>query len=609
MPKVVIPKQAKLSIPMRLSGAAPVKLNPVSRSVLKTRTAAAAPPPAAADPWAPIIALARSSIQTPQQILALSRSRAATDETAALAAQKAQTDAEIARINAQGTRAQGFAQALAKLSSGQDDQAMANYTTAAQTLQGLGTGLTGAVAEGYQSGADRAAEVVRNLTGGLGQVNAPAAADIRNASQYAGVTSPALTLAASAPNAAALARAEAAQRVAGISQIGQGYDAQATQAIEQAAADRRALIAKRPSTIQDLVQQLTENRSAGVTNLANMIGARTTYQQQQITNQQAADKAQRDQSNDLFNRWLQTQQLQTTQGYLTASQNRDYMTATGMIPGSDAPTFAAQQQGFENTSKRSGLAAQWTSYNHFKTDWQGQPILDAKGQKQPVGGYKLGPDGQSVVAAKTPKTGAALTGGLTPSGYGKLVETAQTDAGNWAKGVPPDYQLVSPQYDDNGVLRPGTGIQVKVKGTGEDPLGYSDVLGRLQSRNPSRRWQKQALDIVNSIYLPKLQAAIEMGFGNKVPYNTALGTLITAGYPADLAMKGLEPVYGIGPFPNAGTVFGKAPKAAAKPGAAAAMAKGKTWDPKVDPLRSFVGSSGIFTTESGRQVGPDHKYL
>jgi hypothetical protein len=146
-------------------------------------------------------------------------------------------------------------------------------------MAGLGAGLTGAVGAQYQFGVDRTREAVANLTGGLGEVTATPGTDIANAAQYTGATMPANTLEANAAAAARMAQSDAAARAQNIHQIGLGYGAKADDAISQAASDARALIAKRPETIAELVNTLNQTRQTGIANVANVLSARTSYRQ------------------------------------------------------------------------------------------------------------------------------------------------------------------------------------------------------------------------------------------------------------------------------------------------------------------------------------------
>lgn len=324
-----------------------------------------------------------SGIQTPGQITATANATALANERAMLAAQKAVSDQTIAAFNNQQTRAEGFSQALGKLQAGEDQQAMARYGQAADRLSGLGAGLTGAVGAGYQSGVDRTRAAVDALTGGLGQVTATPGADIANAAQYTGATMPANTLQDNAVNAARLAQSDASARRENIHQIGVGYGARADDAITQAASDARALIAKRPATIADLVTQLTANRQTGVTNLMNTLNARTTYTQNEQKRKDSLAELHYKQKMDL-------KQFLLSKGYVEAQTNQIVGNMTGLGPDGE-PTFAGAQANRAWEAQKATIAQNNSKNNGFQTDWKGNPAKLVDGHVVPLIGYKVDP--------------------------------------------------------------------------------------------------------------------------------------------------------------------------------------------------------------------------
>src|SRR5262245_50437062 len=349
------PMNVQTGIPRRVRGTTTrVNVRPVGQAFMNQRAQSCAP----TTPWDDYIKLAKSAIQTPAQIQTSARQTAAADEAAALARQKAVSDQIISQYNNQAARAQGFARALGQLQAGEDQQAQARYQAAANTLTGIGTGLTGDVAQRYQEGVDATREMVNRVTGGLGQVSAPEAADLRNAGLVAGSTLPARSLAESAVNAANLAQADAAARRQNIALIGQAYTSKADEAIAQAASDARALVAQRPATIQQLVQQLTQNRQAGVTNLAGGLAQRASYQQaeqkrlddlaqQAITNRQA---------------WAQ---IETAKGYLQNQGRLQEAQITGRDPKTGELTYQAGQDQKKWQQQRARNALDWSNHNDY----------------------------------------------------------------------------------------------------------------------------------------------------------------------------------------------------------------------------------------------------
>jgi len=359
--------------------------------------------------------LAQGNILTPAQITQQASKTAITEEKAVLAAMKALSDQSVAAYNQQADRAQGFAQALAKLQAGEPGAAEASYTRAANTLQGLGAGLAGEVGRTYQEAADRTAADVAAATGGLGVVSAPSGAgSIATPSQYANVTIPAGTLAESAVNARRLAAADAIARETNVDIIGQNYRSQANQAIEQAASDMRAQVAKRPATIQELVNQLNQNRQTGITNLVNVLGQRATAAQTAKVNAwnmlSGLRKERTDAANTAFTQLMSQLQFGLAKTTLEGNQRLQAAQILGIDPVTGKPTFTRQQWLAQNATTRKSWAISAGNQMGFQYDWKtGQPKTDAKGNYIPIAGYSLNPKdptGHSVIATPKPTTPA-----------------------------------------------------------------------------------------------------------------------------------------------------------------------------------------------------------
>jgi hypothetical protein len=567
--KLVGTGKPKLNIPSKLTGSSVVATSPISQNFVSGWEATHAP--AAVNPWDAFYKTYASTIQTPAQIQAEARKTALANETAAAAAATAASNKIISQYNQQADRAQGMAQALAQIQSEQGNQAAASYNTAANTLTGLGTGLTGAVSDAYQSQIDNARSQIAAITGGLGTVSAPEAGDMRNAAQYAGVTIPATTIASDAFNAKQLALNAAHAGQTNVDIIGQNYRAQANQQVGKAAEDMRALIAGRPKSIQDLVTSLTANRTAGIQNLATVLGQRATFAQ-------AEQKRRDDLVQQQYANQLSWGQYQTQRDYLrnqTAQTQSQIDTAlagvTGYDPKTGLPTFANQQAKrtfLQNmaqlaTSKSNGLGYQ-VEYdpktNTFVTKY------DKKGHVMPIGGYVLNPKdktGQSVIPFVKPGTGtkdptAPGTGGMTLKDWNALNKDASTNVAEWLKGEEPDYQFVPPQFDDDGKIRDGTGITVPV-GPGKPGMDYGTLLTNLQDMNESPRWQRRALEIANRHFDPgeagrpwgtgkvamdAITKTAKLNFKNQVNFNLVMTELLKEGFDRAQVLKGLKGVYG-----------------------------------------------------------------
>ena len=400
------------------------------------------------DPYADLWKIANMGIQTPAQVTATANSQALARERGMLAAQKAISDQTIAAYTNQQTRAEGFAAALAKLQAGEDQQQMARYGQAADRMAGLGAGLTGAVGEQYQAGVDRTRDAVANLTGGLGEVTATPGTAIANAAQYTGATMPANTLQENAAAAARMTQSDAAARAQNIHQIGLGYGAKADDAIAQAASDARAIVAKRPETIAELVNQLNTNRQQGISNLSSVLNARTTYRQgeqkrlddlkqQRFVNHQAAvtSKLARDTFNTNNAHWRvesdrADRQVDITENALDNTIRQTGAAILGIDPKTGMPTLSSVQANRQWQAQLAQIAQNQSAQNGYRMVWKGgklTPQTDAKGNVVPLGGYTLTKDGQGVKKTYAPTStgGAGGAGGLTASGWSSLVKSTQ----------------------------------------------------------------------------------------------------------------------------------------------------------------------------------------
>lgn len=472
---------------------------------------AAAKVAAPADPYAGLYKVALAGVQSPAQITATANAQALAREREMLAAQKAVSDQTIAAYNNQQTRAEGFAKALGTLQAGEDQQAQTRYQTAAGALTGIGTGLTGDVSDRYQSAVDQTKAEIARLTGGLGVVNAPAADDIRNAAQYAGVTIPARTLTEGAVNAARLAQSDAAARRDNIHQIGVGYGAKADDAIAQAASDARALIAKRPATIAELVNQLTANRQTGVSNLGNILAARTGYRQteqkrlddlsqQKIANKLAIDKFNSDNAHWVSEDARATRQVDLTERALDNTMRQTGASILGVDPVTGMPTLSTVQANRQWQAQLASIASTTSAQNGYRMVWRDgklTPQLDAKGNVVPLLGAKLAPGGQSVIKVPTKTaTGKGKLvgyGGLSPSGLRTL------------KGKVEDRVIKGLETDSDVKTFVGVGKE------GADDQGYvhsqsaatdytTALRSALQAGPNTPAWRKAATEIVQNHY-------------------------------------------------------------------------------------------------------------
>lgn len=481
IPKVVGPITAQVKMPTGFN----------EWATARTAALNAAKPPA--NPYDAYYKMVVGSLQSPAQIEAQARRTALYNERAQLAASKAESDRIIAQYRGQSAQAQGFAKALAQLQGGEDEQAFARYSDAASRLGGLGAGLTGAVADAYQGDVDQATEAIARLTGGAGQVSGVPTADaVRNASNFMGVTVPAGSLQADAVNAARMAQSDAASRAQNIAQIAKGYDARTNAAIADEARDARTIIAGRGSAIQQAIDSLTGNRSNVLNTLGSVVGAKAGWAQQQIENQAALRKEQADALQRVVENARADEQLGITKDYLLNTQTQTAANLTGLIPGTNIPTYAASQDATENAQADTRNAASWTRTNHYESKADGTPKLK-NGKLVPVAGYKLAPDGQSVVPIV--KGGKAGTGGLTASGWQSLVKDVTSSIGEGLSQARPAGKLYKPQdpnADDQGFIADPNKPAIA-------PVSYADALRAAITAGPNTaKWRAKAKQLVDA---------------------------------------------------------------------------------------------------------------
>lgn len=574
------------------------------------------------DPYGSLWKIAQAGVQTPAQIAALANSQALATEKGMLAAQKAISDQTIAQYNNQATRAEGFAGALGKLQAGEDQEAFARYGQSADRLAGIGAGLTGAVGAGYQSGVDRTREAVANLTGGLGKVTATPGADIANAAQYMGATAPARTLEESAANAARLAQSDAAARAQNLHHIGEAYTTKADDAIAQAASDARALIAKRPSTIAELVNQLTTNRQTGISNLAGVLNARTSYKQAEAKratelSQRAEDMAQRAIENERA-----TRQLDISEQGIETSQRIQLAGLLGKDPLTGMPSFSREQWDAQTDQAKKSYAATQSSQLGYQVDWQtGLPRV-VNGHVVPNANYKLDPKNPYAVlpifkpGSRAGGTVVGGTGGLKPGEWASLQQAGQETVKDLMTGKPPEYDLINPQYDDDGEPRPGTGKYVQRPGTGVAAADYPTLRNALLQLNDSPRWQARALQIANSKFGPGqggrpwgsgpearsyITTAVRSAKQHRVDYAEVLHDLKQMGLPQKLVERELRKQFGPTRTWGARPAVGDA---GSRGGGADLKTPGTSWDEGNDPIDPTYKAPwlGPFRTKSGRWV-------
>lgn len=193
---------------------------------------------------------------------------------ASLKASEAQTNAAYDRqaktLADQQARAKQYGLAFDSLRDMSGLQVGADYTNAARNLQGLGTGLTGAIAEAQQQESAQQAQQIAAATQGFGQAKPLDVAGMQNISQYTGVLKPAGNLYEEAANQAAEARWNQDIRAQQIKDLATEYGTK-KQGVES---DRAAKLAEIAATRPSLYQQAMQTAQSGSrSDMATIISA------------------------------------------------------------------------------------------------------------------------------------------------------------------------------------------------------------------------------------------------------------------------------------------------------------------------------------------------
>lgn len=235
--------------------------------VNKRRTARAAV--AAADPLTSLIsslsinqtpaALAKSSAQSVSDALA--------ERTAATQAAYKQQQTDLDR---QATRAQGFAEAMGRLTAPDPAAIGAQYRESADRLRAYGTGLTGSVAEAQQANADKARAAVSQVLGEPADVHGYDPAALRNVAQMTNIVNPGETLEMQARDAVSRAAYGRAASGANVEAIAQGFVGKQGDLTKELTAKIAEIEATRPGLLR---QELASEQGQARQNIATAISA------------------------------------------------------------------------------------------------------------------------------------------------------------------------------------------------------------------------------------------------------------------------------------------------------------------------------------------------
>jgi hypothetical protein len=267
---------------------------------------------AAAPTYGGILGYLQSMLVSPaqQRANALAEARAAINES--LVGLRADRDEMLRQQLAQSNRAQGFAGAIANMTAADPATIKGYYSDAANALGAYGTGLTGAVAAAQQGNQDAAQAEASKATGGLGSVQSYDIGGLRNVAQLTGVTQPATTLQEEAANAATAAVF--------------GRQAQAGQ-IENIA--------------QDYLGKMDETRRSYMSDAEKLQATRAKLFQD-------AYDSERTNAMNVVNSLIQAQ-------YLGKAMTESEASLTGKIPGTNIPTYDAQQNAAKNALDQAAI--------------------------------------------------------------------------------------------------------------------------------------------------------------------------------------------------------------------------------------------------------------
>lgn len=222
------------------------------------------------DPMTRITNRLIAGMLTPKQL----QTQAATNVDAqikiALAGMKSTSDATQAQLRQQEDRAHGYALALGSLRDMSGIQTEADYQNAASRIQGLGTGLTGTVADAQQAAANDAASRIAAATGGLGTAKGLDVAGLRNVAQYTGVAVPATNLYEEAASQAAQARLQQDMRGQQVENLAADYRAKEATGLADLQRQETQLQTTRPSLYQTALSGL---QGGGRSDVATIISA------------------------------------------------------------------------------------------------------------------------------------------------------------------------------------------------------------------------------------------------------------------------------------------------------------------------------------------------
>src|SRR5262249_30101153 len=199
------------------------------------------------------------------------------------------------------------------------------------------------------------------------------------------------------------------------------------------------------------IADITSNRATWLQNRATQAEARRQFGITEADRRREA-KTQAAQWAQEFG--LKQSQQDITRQYLENTMRQTGASITGYDTNGD-PTWSTVQGNRQWEQNKASMANAFSTQNGYKTDWQGNPILDENGKLQPILGAKLNKARTGVIKQYAPGRYAATgAGGLSAASVKDLVGTVNTQLD---KGLSPKtdirtYAPNDPNADANGYV-------------------------------------------------------------------------------------------------------------------------------------------------------------
>ena len=402
-------------------------------------------------PYDPLLAQAKTMLQTPQQGRTIAGQQVGAQISAALGGINASSTAQQQALAAMQQRSAGLAAALGSFGPQYAQTMSGIYNQAANTMGALGPGVTGQGQADMSNALQAAQAQVAAKTGGQGQVTTYDPSAITGTLNTTGVQMPGNALAMQGVGAAQLGYWGAQADKAQAQTITDYYAQQATQALQQTAAERAQVVAQRPELFQQALEAQKQDQLAYQQNYDSLMGQATDY----IMNR---NQFRLNQLQSVSTWWTEqaglthinplTQQPLAGYGWVPGSnhtlvasikdiQTGQYQKTMGTAAMIRANAFAGHQQDWmdiwtrkndiasQNAQTKAFLATQPGKYNAGLSAQMGHAV-DASGNSI------LGPDGKPVPYTAPKKAPTPMTANEKVN----LVGAMGTGVEQWANGIP-----------------------------------------------------------------------------------------------------------------------------------------------------------------------------